>query len=351
MYSPEGEKFNRIIPDAISVTRFGKIKLTLLVVLLLSIGKQTNGQELLLQIPATSEECYLRSFLFSDEWPVLYLGEENGMPSLENCVGHCKTSTMSDLCTAVAYAEDTRKCMLLRFGFEDENIGAVSAGYQSFYVIEDCYRALELTCEVEITVGEGSARGVKSVEIRTDVPSLEQCLTVCKVFEETTLCMGVHYSFLEHTCKLMVSDAQLRSGYKIGPDESLAVLKSCVERPTEESRNHTILIELPILSESCELDVIEQARVGGVESVSLHEGVESLSACVTLCKLLESQACVGVHYAHWSEICNLIAREENNHGLYYPVGENEIFAFIKTCRTSKLNACFIYSTLLYSVSA
>ncbi|CDW55039.1 hypothetical protein TTRE_0000331001 [Trichuris trichiura] len=194
--------------------------------------------------------------------------------------------------------------------------------------------ALELTCEVEITVGESSARGVKSVEIRTGVPSLEQCLTVCKVFEDTTLCMGVHYSFLEHTCKLMVSDAQLRSGYKIGPDESLAVLKSCVERPTEEPRNHTILIELPILSESCELNVIEQDRVGGVESVSLHEGVESLSACVTLCKLLENQACVGVHYAHWSEICNLIAREENNHGLYYPVDENEIFAFIKECRTN-----------------
>ncbi|KFD57566.1 PAN domain protein [Trichuris suis] len=344
----EGRKFNRIIPDPISATRFGKMWLTLLVLLLVSIEKQTNGQELLLQIPATSEECALRNFPFSENWPVLYLGEEDAMPSLESCVAQCRTSSMADLCSAVAYAEDKQKCMLLQFGFYDEDMATASAGYQSFYVVEDCFRAeahghnaeaavmqldvLKLTCEVEITVGESSARGVKSIETRENVPSLEQCLTMCKFFEEASHCMGVHYSYSQHTCKLMVADPQLRSGYKIGADESLAVLKTCVETPTREPRNYTMLIELPLLQESCELEVIEEDGVSGVKYASIHNDVESLSACLTICKLVGNQTCVGVHYAHWNEVCKLIVKEERGHNHFYPVGENEILAFVKECR-------------------
>uniref|UniRef100_A0A5S6QNG5 Apple domain-containing protein n=1 Tax=Trichuris muris TaxID=70415 RepID=A0A5S6QNG5_TRIMR len=343
-------------PDVNFPVRLGKVSVALLVLLLTSVEKHANAEELTMYVHAIDKECILRGAPFLPETLTLFLDEKDGIPSLEYCVAVCKTSEVASMCDAVAYGQDTQKCMILHYGEFDEDMVRRVADYQTYYVIEDCHDlrqerpapagahapfhagneagayggygyteqielpVLQLICDVDIR-GEGALEGIKSTSIHDDIQSFVECLTICKVSEDQSPCVAAHYSVTKKRCKLMVADANVQGKYDIEGDETVGYIGECRQGgasallsdsdSSEESQDEDGRREyLPQTREWCRIREHErQSNIHGFEILTTEYEIHSWEICMFYCRTTtNTPPCAAIQYMKPSRKCTTYAK-------------------------------------------
>ncbi|KRZ42490.1 hypothetical protein T4C_4775 [Trichinella pseudospiralis] len=208
------------------------------------------------------------------------------------------------------------------------------ADQNSTKVYVQLHRYLEV-CEIGV-IHSGKIENVTSIQIISNVRSINRCLHFCRPWLHQIFYCAVIYTKHNYKCELLKRNTE-RSITRFVDDESnLIELLNCYPDRQHERRNNPSPVRyyLKQTGEICVLEFYNATQLSGFHLIETLENVENIKSCIYACRLrYSSYICLAIIYTMKKQ-CTLLGQESNHE--IYNIESESLFAEILFCEPGTL---------------
>ncbi|KRZ27966.1 hypothetical protein T4B_2564 [Trichinella pseudospiralis] len=196
------------------------------------------------------------------------------------------------------------------------------------------YRYMEV-CKISV-IHSGKIENVTSIQIISNVRSINRCLHFCRPWLHQIFYCAVIYTKHNYKCELLKRNTE-RSITRFVDDESnLIELLNCYPDRQHERRNNPSPVRyyLKQTGEICVLEFYNATQLSGFHLIETLENVENIKSCIYACRLrYSSYICLAIIYTMKKQ-CTLLGQESNHE--IYNIESESLFAEILFCEPGTL---------------